>query len=63
MTRAAFDASFAKFVSLVAYRYSRHSENQRILRDLLHWLARLVFEILFQHHKIVWERLGNFTAE
>ena len=31
-------------------------ENQRILRDLLHWLARFVFEILFEHHS---ELLGN----
>ena len=41
--RAAYDASFAKLVSLVAYRISRRSENQRVLRDMFHWLVRLFF--------------------
>ena len=50
MTRASCDASFAKLASLVASRDSRHSENQRIIRDLFPWLARFVFGILFQHH-------------
>ena len=39
VTRAAYDASFVKLVLLVAYRVSRRSEYQRILRDLFHWLA------------------------
>ena len=43
MTRTAYDASFAKLVSFVAYRGSRRSEDQRILRILFHWLARFVF--------------------
>jgi hypothetical protein len=43
VTRAAYDASFAKLVSLVAYRDSRSSEDQRIPRDLFHWLAKRVF--------------------
>ena len=42
MARAACDASFAKFVSLVAYRDSRRSENQITLRHLFTWLARFV---------------------
>ena len=42
VSRAAYDASFAKLVSLVAYRDSSRSENQRILYDLFHWLARFV---------------------
>ena len=41
--RAAYVALFAKLVSLVAYRDSRRSENQRFLRDLFHWSARFVF--------------------
>ena len=56
MTRVACDASFAKLVSLVAYRDSRRSENQRILRDQFHWLARFVFYVLFQHH---WGFIGS----
>ena len=40
--RATYDASFAKLVSFVAYRDSRRSENQRILRDLFHLLTRLI---------------------
>ena len=43
MCRAAYDAPFAKLVSLVAYRDSRRSENQRTLLDLFRWLARFVF--------------------
>ena len=43
ITRAAYDASFAKLVSLLAYLYSRRSENQSILRYLFHGLARFVF--------------------
>ena len=39
VTRAPHDASFAKLVSLVAYRDSRHIENKRFLRDLLVLLA------------------------
>ena len=42
VTRAAYDASFAKFVSLVAYRGSRRSENQGVLHDLIHLLVRFV---------------------
>ena len=38
-----YDASFAKLVSLAAYRDSRRSENQNALRDQFHWLARCVF--------------------
>ena len=47
MTRAAYDAPFAKLVSLVAYRGSRRSGNQRILRDLFRWLARFVSKSSF----------------
>ena len=43
MTRAAYDASFAKLVSLVASRDSRRYENHSIIRYLSHWLARFVF--------------------
>ena len=43
MTRAAYDASFAKLVSLVACRDSRRYENQSIIRYLFHLLARFVF--------------------
>ena len=43
ITREAYDALFAKLVSLVAYFDSRRSENQRILRDQFHWLTRFVF--------------------
>ena len=43
VTRAAYDASFAKLVSLVAYRGSRRYENQSILGYLFRWLARFVF--------------------
>ena len=42
MTRAAYDASFAKLVSLVACRDSRRYENQSIIRYQFHWLARFV---------------------
>ena len=56
MTRVACDASSAKRVSFVAYRDYRRSDNQRILLDKFHWLARFVFEVLFQHH---WELLGS----
>ena len=42
MTRAAYDASFAKLVSLVASRDSRRYENQSIIRYQFHWLARFV---------------------
>ena len=43
VTRAAYDATFAKLVSLVAYRDSRGYENLRIIRYLFYWLARFVF--------------------
>ena len=43
VTRASYDASFAKLVSLVAYRDSRLYENQSILHDLFHWLALSIF--------------------
>ena len=39
----AYDVSFAKLASLVAYRGSRRFESQRILRDEFHWLAPLFF--------------------
>ena len=45
MTRAAYDASFAKLVSLVACRDSRRYENQSIIRYFFYWLARFVFVI------------------
>ena len=43
VTCEAYDTSFAKLVLLVAYRDSRRSEIQLILRDLFYWLARFVF--------------------
>ena len=43
VARTAYDASFAKLVSLVAYHDSRRSENQRFLRDLCHWMGQFVF--------------------
>ena len=43
MTRAAYDASFAKLVSLVACRDSRRYENQSIIRYFFYWFARFVF--------------------
>ena len=43
VTRTAYDVAFAKLVSFVAYRESRRSENLRIIHDLCHWLARVVF--------------------
>ena len=43
MTRAAYDASFAKLVSLVACRDSRRYENQSIIRYFFYWLARFDF--------------------
>ena len=62
ITRAAYDASFATLVLLVAYRDSRRSEKQRILRDQFHCLARLVF-IFFLSAPLGdfwegWERFG-----
>ena len=58
ITRAAYDASFAKLVSLVAYRDSRRSENQRIRRDQFHWLARFVFlNSVSASLGVFWERL------
>ena len=39
MTRVAYDASFAKLVSLDTYCDSRRSGNQRILRYLFRWLG------------------------
>ena len=63
-TRAAYDASFAKLVALVAYRDSRRSESQRILCDLFHWLARFVFSefcsSIIERFGCVWKRFGNF---
>ena len=64
VTRQAYDASFAKLVSLVAYRVSRRDENQSILLYLFHWLARFVFvdsvpaSLFFCFW--VWERFRNF---
>ena len=51
-SRAAYDASFAKLISFVAHRDSRHTENPRTLRDLFQWLARSVVFLLnsVQHH-------------
>ena len=43
MTRAAYDASFAKLVLLVTCRDSRRYENQSIIRYMFHLLARFVF--------------------
>ena len=43
MTRAAYDVSFAKLVSLVVCRDSRRYENQSIILYQLHWLAQFVF--------------------
>ena len=43
MTRAAYDASFAKLVSPIACRDSRRYENQSIIRYFFYWLARFVF--------------------
>ena len=61
MTRAAYDASFAKLVSLVAYRDSRRSENQRVPRDLFYWLARFVFlSSVSASLGIVGEQFGKF---
>ena len=56
VTRAAYDASFAKLVSLVANRDFRRSDNQRILCDLFYWLARFVFP-----HSVP-ASLGSFEA-
>ena len=42
VTRAAYDASFAKLVPLVTYRDSRRFANQRTSRDWFHWLVRFV---------------------
>ena len=54
MARAAYDASFAKFV---AYRDSRLSENQRIIRDMFDGFRfpNLVSPSL----GIVWEWFGD----
>ena len=46
LTRGAYDASFSKLVSLVAYRDPRRSENQRILCDKFHWSAKFCFSII-----------------
>ena len=61
ITRAAHEASFAKLVSLVAYRDSRRAENQRILRDQFHWLARLFFVLnsVPASFGVLLERLGT----
>ena len=56
--RAAFDASCAKLVSLVAYRDSRRSENQRILHDVFQCLARFVFLNAVPASLAVWGALG-----
>ena len=62
ITRGAYDASFAKLVSLVAYRESRRSQNQRILRDRFHWLSLsssfFVLNIVSASLRFVWECLG-----
>ena len=52
---------FAELVSLVAYCDSRRSENQRILRDQFHWLARFVFSqnSVSASLRVVGERLGT----
>ena len=66
MTRAPYDASFAKPVSLVASRDSRRYENQSIIRYLSHWLARFVFvnSVLTSLGFVcVRERLRNFHRQ
>ena len=67
---AAYDASFAKRVSLVAYRDSRRSENQRIIRDQFNWLARVVFPnslsvslgVFLERLRTVWIVLERFES-
>ena len=69
ITCAAYDASFAKLVSLVAHRDSNRSEKQRILRDQsVGWLdsfflnsvrERLgTIRIVLEHFVSDWDRLG-----
>ena len=65
-----YDASFDKLVSLVAYRDSRRSENQRVLREQFHWLARFVFlnsvsaswGVLSERLGAVWIVLERFVS-
>ncbi len=59
VTRAAYDASFAKLVSLVVYRDSRRSAKQRFVRDLFHWLVRFVFLNSVPASLGVWGTFGS----
>jgi len=66
MTRAAYDVSFAKLVSLVACRDSRRYENQSIIRYLFYWLAWFVFidSVLTSLEFVcVRERFRNFHSQ
>ena len=66
MTRAAYDASFAKLVSLVACRDSRRYENQSIIRYFFYWLARFDFVnavLTSLEFVCVRERLRNFYRQ
>ena len=66
MTRAAYDASFAKLVSIVACRDSRRYENQSIVLYLFYWLAQFVFvnSVLTSLEFVcVRERLRNFHRQ
>ena len=59
LTRAAYDASFAKLVSLLAYRDSRRFENHISLCDQFQWFGRFVFlNSISASLGVVWERLG-----
>ena len=63
MSRVAYDASFAKLVSLIAHRDSIRSEDQRILRNQFHWLARFVFlKSVSAPLGVVWEQFGLFWS-
>ena len=68
ITCGAYDAAkLVLLVLLVAYRDSRRSKIQRILRDQFHWLARFVFlKRKYQHYwellGSVWERFGLFWS-
>ena len=59
VTHAAYYASFAKLVSFVAYRDYRRSQNQKILCDLFHWLARFVFLNICSSIIRIWEAFGS----
>ena len=61
ITCGAYDAAkLVLLVLLVAYRDSRRSKIQRILRDQFHWLARFVFlNLCSALLGVVGERLGT----